>query len=100
MSEMRVTFKELRNKAAELRQLNNRFKKVVEEMVSNEQSLVNMWDGAAKDEFHKAFNSDKSQMDLFYANIETYCQALENSADEYEQAEQKNTATASSRSYR
>jgi WXG100 family type VII secretion target len=69
-------------------------------MTQNEQQLVGMWDGDTKDAFHNAYNSDKSQMDVFYNTIEKYCQALETNAQKYEQAEKKNLNTATTRTYK
>ena len=100
MAEIKVTSGELRNRASELRQLNTQFRKAVEEMTSNEQQLINLWDGEAKEAFHQAYNNDKSQMDVFYETIEQYCQALEENAAKYENAEQKNLDTASNRTYK
>ena len=100
MAEFRVTSRELRSKASELRQLNSQFKKAVEEMTETEQQLVGMWDGDAKDAFHTAYHNDKSQMDTFYQTIDRHSQALENNASKYETAEQKNLNTASTRSYK
>lgn len=100
MPEIKVTTGELRNKANELRQVNGNFKKAVEEMTVEEQQLMGMWDGEAKESFHQAYTSDKSQMDVFYDTIEKYCQALESNADRYDQAEGKNMGTASSRTYK
>ena len=100
MAEIKVTSTELKSKASELRQLNSQFKKAVEDMMSNEQQLMGMWDGETKEAFHNAFNNDKSQMDVFYQTIEKYCEALENNAAKYEAAEQKNLSTASTRSYK
>lgn len=100
MAEIKVTSSELKSKAAELRQLNNQFKKAVEDLSSNEQQLMGMWDGETKDAFHNAFNSDKTQMDTFYQTIEKYCVALEENAAKYESAEQKNLSTATTRSYK
>lgn len=100
MAEIKVTSGELKNKAMELRNLNSQFKKAVENMSSEEQRLVGMWDGETKDAFHNAYNSDKSQMDVFYQTIEKYCQALDNNAAKYESAERKNLATASNRTYK
>ena len=76
MAQIKVTSTQLRSKANELRQLNNRFKSAVTSMTSTESSLMNMWDGEAKTAFHKAYTSDKNQMDTFYQTIEKYCQAL------------------------
>lgn len=100
MAEIKVTSGELRNKASELRQLNSQFKKAVEEMTSNEQQLVGMWEGDTKEAFHSTYNSDKSQMDVFYQTIEEYCRVLEETAAKYEAAEQKNLNIVSTRSYK
>lgn len=100
MAEIKVTTGELTSKASELRQMNNQFKKAVEDMTATEQQLVGMWDGEAKEAFHKAYNSDKTQMDTFYQTIEQYCQALEQDASKYDAAEKKNVATATSRTYK
>ena len=56
MAEIRVTSGELKNKAGELRNLNTQFQREVEEMTSEEQRLVNMWDGEAKEAFHTAYS--------------------------------------------
>ncbi len=100
MAEIKVTSGNLKSKASELRQLNNQFKKAVEDMTSYEQQLVSMWDGDAKEAFHTAYNNDRTQMDTFYQTIEKYCQALESNAAKYEAAEQKNYNTASNRTYK
>lgn len=100
MAEIRVTSSELRNKAAELRQLNDQFKTAVGDMTTTENHLMGMWDGEAKEAFDSAYNNDVTQMDEFYKTIEKYCQALENNAEKYDSAEQKNLTTASSRSYK
>lgn len=100
MAEIKVTSTQLRSKASELRQLNNRFKSAVSSMTSTESSLMNMWDGEAKTAFHKAYTSDKNQMDTFYQTIEKYCQALENNAKKYDEMESKNVQTATSRTYK
>ena len=100
MAEIKVTSQELKNKAAALRQLNKTFKNKVAEMTQNEQRLMTMWDGEAKDAFHKAYISDKGQMDAFYQVIEQYCVALEKNATKYEQIEKKNLSTAATRTYK
>lgn len=100
MAEIFVTPSELRSKAEELRQLNASFKTNVDELVSTEGSLNSMWEGQAHDAFHTAFENDKGQWDTFHSTIENYCIALENIATEYENAENKNAETASTRTYR
>ena len=56
MAEIKVTAGELKNNANELRQLNNQFKKAIDDLTSSEQQLVGMWDGEAKEAFHNAYN--------------------------------------------
>lgn len=100
MAEIKVTSAELKNKATELRQLNSQFKSAVESMTATELQLMGMWDGASKEAFHNAYNSDVMQMDAFYQAIEKFCITLEQNAAQYENAEQKNLSTASTRSYK
>ena len=100
MAEIKVTSGELKNNANELRQLNNQFKKAIDDLTSSEQQLVGMWDGEAKEAFHNAYNSDKAAMENFFQTIEKYCQALESNAAKYEAMEQKNLSTASTKSYK
>ncbi|HOO26920.1 MAG TPA: WXG100 family type VII secretion target [Lachnospiraceae bacterium] len=99
MSFIQVTASELRNRAEELRGLNARFKSQAETLETCEQTLKSMWEGQANDVFHSAFIRDKGQMDGFYGAIEQYVSALLVIAEKYEEAETKNTATASARSY-
>lgn len=99
MSEIQVTTAQLRAKAEELRNLNSKFSTQVEELSSEENSLNSMWEGEAKDAFHTAFNNDKTQMETFHTEVEKYVNALEQIIQKYEDAERKNTSTASTRSY-
>lgn len=100
MAAFTVTASQLRTSASELRSLNGQFKSAVGSLESQEGSLAAMWEGEAKNAFHNAFNNDKGQMDNFYNLIEQYCQALENIATKYMQAEQQNLSTAQTRSYK
>lgn len=88
------------NKANELKSLNSKFKEQVANLTSTESSLNSMWEGEAKEAFHKAFTSDVTQMEKFYTAIEKYVTALNQIAKEYEKAEKANTATANARTYK
>ncbi len=99
MALIQVTAQELRSKAGELRNLNSTFKNQVGTLESQEQALVGMWEGEARDAFNTAFNNDKAQMDNFYQLVDQYCTALETIATKYEQAEAQNTNTAATRTY-
>lgn len=97
MAEFKVTPSVLRQKANDLRSLNQKFNQEVENMTSTEQKLTQMWEGDARNEFHNAFVTDVQKMGQFHQNIELYAQALESSAQKYEDAEMKNVSTASTR---
>ena len=99
MGLIQVSASELKVKAGELRNLNSQFKTQVGNLESQEQALIGMWEGEARDAFNVAFNNDKTQMDNFYNLIEQYCVALENIAAKYEMAEAQNLSTASTRTY-
>ena len=99
MSFFQVTAAELRKKAEQLKGLNARFKTSVESLQTTEQSLKSMWEGEANEAFHAAFMKDKGQMDNFHSVIERYIEALYVIAQKYEEAENRNIATATSRSY-
>mgnify|MGYP002515064904 CR=1 FL=1 len=99
MAAFKVTAKELKAKAGELREMNAQFKTQVGNLETKEQALNSMWEGEANKAFHTAFNNDKMQMDNFYNLIEQYCVALENIATQYEMAEAQNVSTASARNY-
>ena len=100
MAEISVRSSELRTKAQTLSQLNQSFNTQITVLQQNEQSVCSMWEGEAKDAFHNAFTHDKGMMDQFKQAIAKYVQALLDIAQHYETAEQKNTQTATTRTYR
>ena len=99
MAFFQVTAAELRKKAEQLKGLNSRFRSGVDSLKTAEQGLKAMWEGEANDSFHNAFTRDKGQMDQFHQAIERYIEALLIIAAKYEEAENKNIATASTRNY-
>ena len=100
MSEFVVSVNDLKVKVDTLRQLNAQFKSKVGEMESTEASLNGMWEGGAKEAFHNAFTSDKTQMNNFYNAVEVYAQRLESIVARYAQAEAANVEIASERTYK
>lgn len=99
MGIIRVSSTQLRTTATDLRGLNGQLKTQVGQLETSEAALAGQWDGQAKTAFHNAFVKDKGQMDTFYSEIEKYCAALENIAAKYDQAEDTNRETASTRNY-
>ncbi len=99
MSSITVTPAQLKSAATQLEGLNAQFKSAVSALEGHEQSVCSMWEGDAKQAFHGAFTRDKGNMELFYNNIQKFIAALNSAAIKYEQAEQANTNTATTRSY-
>ena len=96
---MKVTASQLNAKASELKELNTRFKAQVTELEQSELTLKSMWEGAANDAFHRAFETDKIQMNNFYNAIEMYVVRLAEIAARYQQAEATNQEIATNRTY-
>ena len=94
MAEFTVTSTEVKNKATELRDLNAKFKTVTGELETEIAKLTAMWEGEAHDAFDASFKTDKVKMDNFYNAIEKYCYTLEEVAANYQNAEARNTSTA------
>ncbi len=99
MSFIQVTAAELRNRAEELKSLNNSFNSQTEALRNTEETLKSMWEGEANTAFHNAFTRDKGQMDSFKQAIDQYINALIIIAGKYEEAETRNLASAMTRSY-
>ncbi|MCC8162187.1 MAG: WXG100 family type VII secretion target [Lachnospiraceae bacterium] len=99
MALIRVTATQLKAQAEELRTLNSQFKDQVTELETCETNLAGMWEGEARDAFHNAFNSDKTQMTNFYTLIEQYVAKLLTIAAKYEQAEGTAEEIATVRNY-
>ena len=92
-----VTATVVRNKANELRALNQQLKSKVDDMVRCETGLTKKWKGEAKDAFHAAFNQDRICWDDFRLLIDDYAKALDLIADEYAKREAANVSIASTR---
>lgn len=99
MGVIRVTAADIKRTSEQLKSFDQNFKSQVEKLNSSEGSLNSMWEGDAKNAFHAAFQSDREYMNQFYNLIQKYCQALDNIAVEYENAEARNTDTATRRSF-
>ena len=99
MGIIRVDSHQLKAQAEQLKQLNATFKNTTTDLESSEENLNSMWEGDANDQFHKAFKSDKVQMDNFYNAIENYVNVLNEMVAGYESAEAANTDIATQRNY-
>ncbi|MBO6142551.1 MAG: WXG100 family type VII secretion target [Lachnospira sp.] len=99
MGLIRVDSHQLKAQAEQLKQLNATFKNTTSDLEASEENLNSMWEGDANDQFHKAFKSDKTQMDNFYNAIEKYVSVLQEMVANYESVEAVNTDTAVQRNY-
>lgn len=99
MSYFEVTSSEVRSKAASLQELNGNFRTKATDLETKEQALCGMWEGEAKDTFHREFTSDKGQMDTFNRLIDEYVEALLCIAQKYEEAERRAAELAAARNY-
>ncbi len=99
MAEIKVTTSELRSKAEELTTQNTQLKGKVDELVTSEGNLTSMWEGEARDAFHKAFENDKLQWDNFMKVIEQFVKGMNEIADEYDRQEAANAQIAGNRTY-
>lgn len=97
MSFFQVTSSELRAKADELKNLNQRFHQETENLGNCHNALNGMWEGESKEAFSREFIQDRAKMELFSNAIAQYIEALHVIAVRYDEAESKNLATASSR---
>ena len=94
---IRVTTSELRNRAENLRSLNERFKREVTALESREKQLLGMFEGDASKAFDAQFQLDKSKFDVFAAGIEQYVVRLLAAAASYDAAECRNVSIANER---
>ncbi len=96
-SNFSVTANNLNTGASQLEELNAQLKSAVTELENTENSLSGMWEGEARNTFHRVFGEDKTQMTAFTDLIQRYVESLRNIANNYTQAEQTNVDTASTR---
>ncbi len=94
-----VTPSVMKSKASEIRNLNATLKTQITNLEAQEQNLVGLWGGTARDSFDKVFKSDKAQFDKFVALVENYCTALETESAEYTRRESENDSIARTRTY-
>ncbi|MBR5800542.1 MAG: WXG100 family type VII secretion target [Lachnospiraceae bacterium] len=99
MTMIQVTSARLKNTAQELQNLISRFQNMSAELDQREQALCTMWEGKAKEAFHRAYIRDREQVEVFAKLIAQYARILQEIGERYEQAELKNAQIASKRSY-
>lgn len=99
MSRFSVTAAELTNAVSSLAENNNQFRTRVSELMNCAQELASMWQGEANNRFNTALNSDQERWNEFAALIDQYNEALQQIIQIYNNAEEQNVSTATTRSY-
>ena len=94
MAEIKVNAMQLKNVAGQLNQLNQQFKKEINDLNTCQQKLNSMWDGEANEKFNAAYRTDSQKMTTFAQTIDKYIQTLEQIAANYQKAEGTNTGIA------
>ena len=89
-----VTASELRKAASDLAEKNEAFVSAVRDLELYQQELYGMWEGAANETFNAAFLTDKGKWDTFAQTMTSYIEALQIIAQEYDNAEARNTEIA------
>ena len=100
MAAFEVDTRLVQQTACELRQMNSKFQKQVNDLEASKRSLDSKWDGEANEAFNRAFMEDKGYMTQFFNVIQQYCQALETIVREYNDAERRTSQIARERTAR
>ena len=96
MAAFEVDTRLVQQTASELRQMNSKFQKQVNDLEASKRSLDSKWDGEATEAFNRAF----MDMTQFFNVIQQYCQALETIVREYNDAERRTSQIARERTAR
>lgn len=94
---IRVSTRELRNRANELENLNEKFHQEVMKLRQDETNLNSSYEGDAQKKFHEQFTLDVEKFDKFYTMIQQYIVQLRSDADQYDRTENINVDIASRR---
>lgn len=100
MAQITVTTSQVKGKADMLKSYNSQLNSQISQLQQQESSLCSMWDGDAKNAFDKEFKKDIVQMQNFYKAIEQYVAKLNEIVKAYDDAESRNTQTATNRTYK
>lgn len=99
MSRFSVTASELTNAVSVLAEDNNQFRARVNDLMTCAQELATMWQGESNNRFNNALNTDQERWAEFANLIDQYNEALQAIIQIYNNAEQNNVSTASTRTY-
>ena len=96
----RVTSTALRNAANDLRENAGQFKTQYEAILTVGKELDATWDGDANTKFMAQISGDQDQFKNMFDTLITYAEALDNSANIYDEGEAKSVETVDTRKAR
>ena len=82
-----LSTQEMRRDAGEIRDENQQFKTLSDEMFNEGRELDKLWEGDASDQFANRLKADEPRFNELFQIVNQYCGAVEESAAEYDKTE-------------
>ena len=87
--EINTSTKKMRDDSNDIRSQADQYNALQKSVFESGRKLDAMWEGDASDRFTARMASDQPKFDELYTVIRSYCQAIDESADDYDQTEAK-----------
>jgi WXG100 family type VII secretion target len=95
MAEFKVTPEMLKSTSSSLKNINSRFRSVMEGIETDMRAMKQKWDSEAADTFLAKFEKFKSNLEGYYQVVESYSKFLEETAQAYSESDKSiNNLTA------
>ena len=95
MADIKITFSEVRNKAAQIRKCNDNLNQHLADIKSSITALDAEWTSDASDTIRQKITGMQTKFDNYYTIIESYATFLDTTVTNYEQAESAINTNAS-----
>lgn len=99
MADFSVNPQALKAKRDQLFEQNQQLMTKRNDLEARNNAMNGMWEGDARTAFDNAVRQDLAKIDEFINLIKLYCQSLDEIISKYVDAEQRNTDTATQRTY-
>jgi WXG100 family type VII secretion target len=87
--EKNLSLQQMRSQITEVRNEAQNFNSITQSVFTSGEKLDSMWDGDANDQFKQRMAADRPRFDDLFKTINAYCQACDDSANDYETTERK-----------
>ena len=87
MAKIETSTQEMRTKISEVRDNATQYNALAMELFQEGRELDTMWEGDASDAFAARLRNDEPRFEELYRIINQYCEAVEESADDYDRTE-------------